>query len=140
MTFRLLLLAVAAMPLAACVPYPVHKTLQPAASVTVVDHERKPVQAAEVSLVANAYPYGHEKGRSVQLTGSDGLAQFPARREWRTEVIFIHGSEEFFWNWCVRKEGYVTFTTSHRSSKNFETELLVGFQLGQSTPCPKSFS
>ena len=125
--------------LAGCIPYPIHKTLQPEATVTVLTEARIPVAGAEVQLVANAYPYGREKSRARMNTGPDGLARFESRREWRTEWLMIHGAEVFFWNWCVRRGGYATFATSHRSASEFENELVVQLVSGQSTPCPVSF-
>src|SRR5437016_2693047 len=53
--FPLILVLTAGLP--ACVPFPVYKTLQPAAKITVLDDRRAPVEAATVMLMAGSYPY-----------------------------------------------------------------------------------
>lgn len=123
--------------IAGCVPYPVYKTLQPAAKATIRDDRGVPASGAVVTLVASAYPYGREKSRETRTTTDDGVATFQARREWRTEVLAIHGWEEYFWNWCVQKEGFETFSTTHGSAADFEVELVVILKAGQSKPCPQ---
>lgn len=119
-----------------CVPYPVYKTLQPAATATVRDQARQPLEKAEVTLISSAYPYGFEQHRQVRQTLADGTAAFDAMREMRVEVMALHGSQEFFWNWCVRKEGYATFVTHHRGATDFQASLLVQLEPGTSSPCP----
>lgn len=120
-----------------CVPYPVYKTLQPAAKATIRDDEGKPVPGASVTLVASAHPYGREKSRETQVTAGDGVAAFPLRREWRTEVLAVHGWEEYFWNWCARKEGFETFSTAHTSASAFTAEPVIVLKAGLSKPCPQ---
>ena len=120
-----------------CVPYPVYKTLQPAAKATIRDTQGMPVYGAAVTLVASAYPYGREKSRETKVTAESGVAEFSSRREWRTEVLAMHGWEEYFWNWCVQKEGFETFSTKHRSGSEFAVEPVVILQAGQSKPCPQ---
>jgi hypothetical protein len=132
----LLLLVVAGFA-SGCVPYPVYKTLQPAAKVTVQDDRGKPVPGAAVTLVASAHPYGREKSRETKETTADGVAAFQPRREWKTEVLAMHGWEEYFWNWCVQKEGYETFSTINRGAPEFQIEPIVVLKAGQSRPCPQ---
>ena len=138
--FRLRMTAafcVCTLALTACVPYPVYKTLQPAAQVMVNDSEGHPVPGASVTLIASAYPYGWEKTRETQLTDGAGIAHFEAHREWRAEVNFIHGSEQYFWNWCVRKDGFQTFTTTDGNADKFNPGLVAKLAVGESTPCPE---
>lgn len=123
----------------ACVPYPIYKTLQPSAQVTVLNQAGLPLSNAEATLISNAYPYGWEKSRLTKETRADGTAAFDSAREWRAEVLMIHGAEVFFWNWCIRKEGYVTHVTANGSSRAFQDDLVVRLEPGASTPCPKSF-
>ena len=126
----------AAFLVSACVPYPVYKTLQPEASITVLDAANQPVAGVEVTLVSKAYPYGREKGRVTKTTEANGVASFEAMREWRTEVLMIHGSEEFFWNWCIRKTGFATHVTSNRSASEFQRAVQVRLKPGVDSPCP----
>lgn len=128
--------AIAAMSLTACVPYPIYKTLQPAAQVTVLDEADHPLPQAEVTLIASAYPYGFEKTRETKNSASDGIANFASAREWRAESMMIHGAEAYFWNWCIRKDGYVTFLTDTRDGDKFTSKLIVHMKRGQSTACP----
>ena len=123
--------------LSGCVPYPVYKKLLPEATVKVVDGAGAAIAGARVELVSSAYPYGHEKSRDFQQTDARGEARFGVRREWRTESLMIHGGESYFWNWCVRREGYVTFFTSHTSARQFQDELVVRLVSGVSSPCPQ---
>jgi hypothetical protein len=131
------LVVVLAASLPACVPYPIYKTLRPTAKATVLDQTNRPIPGAEVTLISSSYPYGFVKDRVVQKTGSDGVARFSGGREWRVEAVMIHGAEVFFWNWCVRKDGNITYSTSHRSAELFDRDLLVWLRPGASRPCPK---
>jgi hypothetical protein len=124
--------------LSGCVPYPIYKTLQPSAKVTVVDHLGKPVSNATVTLIANTYPYGRERSRDTQTTTDEGLAAFSPRREWRTEVLAIHGSQEFYWNWCVQKEGFETLSTTYGGASQFQSEFTATLKPGPSKPCRAS--
>ena len=134
-----LTVALAVISLCGCVPYPVNKTLQPSAQVTVRDRLNQPLPAAEVTLISSAYPYGFEKSRQTKNTTVDGTAAFELVREWRAETLMIHGAEEYFCNWCVRKPGYVTYLTTHRSAQDFQRNLTVHLDQGDSAPCPKPF-
>jgi hypothetical protein len=125
--------------LSACVPFPVHKTLQPGAQVTVLNQLEHPVADAEATLIANAHPYASEKSRATQLTGANGVASFPALNEWRIESFMLHGGEIYYWNWCVRKEGYATFFTANNSSRQFDERLVVRLSPGETSPCPDRF-
>jgi hypothetical protein len=132
-----LIILLATVTLSGCAPYPIYKTLQPAAQITVLDHANQPLPMAQATLVSNAYPYGREKTRETKATRDDGSASFDAVREWRIETLMIHGAEVYFWNWCVRKEGYVTYLTGNGSSTIFKDKLVVRLEPGESTPCPK---
>ena len=126
----------AAFLVSACVPYPIYKTLQPEAGITVLDAADQPIAGAEVTLVSKAYPYGWERGRATKTTGANGVASFEAIREWRTEVLMIHGSEAFFWNWCIRKAGFATYVTYNRSASEFQRAGSVRLTPGVESGCP----
>lgn len=130
------LLAAACM--SGCAPYPIYKTLQPPAHITVLDGASQPLPKAEATLVSNAYPYGGEKGRQTKQTAANGTAAFDAVREWRVETLMIHGAEEYFWNWCVRKDGYATYFTGGGSAREFQENLVIRLERGDSSPCPKN--
>src|SRR5688572_2163580 len=115
--------------LAGCMP--VYKTLQPNSSVVVKDTEGHPVEAATVQLITTSNPYNLEKGRKVTITDKEGVAQFDAKREWRIETFMLHGSETFYWDWCVQKPGYETYATEEQRrgwwrSMDAEVELKPG--------------
>jgi len=101
--------------LAACVPIPVHKTLQPEASITVRDASGAPLPGATVQLITGAYPrapQGWERSRSTSTTDASGVARFEAVREWLVEVPgMVHGVTEYGWHWCVARPGYRTWRT-----------------------------
>jgi len=94
-----------------------------------------PISGAQVSLISNSYPYGHEKRRLVQTTKSTGILYFPRIKEWRTEALVIHGAEYFFWNWCISKDGYLTHVTSWRSGEDFRKKYEVTLREGSSEKC-----
>lgn len=122
--------------LSGCVPYPVYKTLRPAATATVVSASGEPVEGATVTLLAQAYPYRREKSRLTVRTGVDGVARFPRLKEWRTESLAIHGAEVFFWNWCVQYEGHVTVATNLRDGDAFDRDARFVLTTGTPTECP----
>ena len=51
------------------------------------------------------------------------------------EALFIHGAEEFFWNWCIEKPGYQTVKTSWSNAGDFVEALRVMLRPGEATPC-----
>ena len=127
---------IAAVSLPGCVPDPVYKTLQPAAKVTVRGQGNLPLANAQATLIARASPTPFEQRRETKMTLPDGTARFDAVRELRVEMTALHGWEEFYWNWCIRKEGYVTYQTHQGGAGKFEKELTVQLEPGQSRPCP----
>ena len=116
------------------IPYPIYKTLQPEASVLVVDKKGKQIAGAQVTLIAKAHPSPFEQGRETKISDTQGVARFDRRQEWKTEVIFIHGSLEYYWNWCITHKGYTSFE-SGRGGEKFEPNMTVRLQPGTSTPC-----
>lgn len=131
----LLVIALAALS-SACVP--VYKTLQPSAEVQVRDEQGQALNDAQVTLISSAYPYGREQFRTEATTRGDGTATFYKVKDFRVEVMMLHGSQEFFWNWCVTKAGYQTYRTEYRNSDAFEPQLQVTLASGESTACPVS--
>mgnify|MGYP001952186315 FL=1 len=127
--------AASALMLSGCIPYPTHKTLQPAATITVLDEASQPISDARVVLIAGAYPYGFDRFREEARTSADGRARFEARHEWRVEVLAIHGSEVFFWNWCVEKPGYETYETQDRNADKFDDNAAIHLKAGESRSC-----
>jgi len=117
--------------------YPIYKQLQRDSSATVLDEKGAPLVGAEVSLISSTYPYGFESNRCILVTDASGLAQFEGKREWRWEAFFIHGAQEFFWNWCVEKEGYQTHQTAWTNAGAFVEEVTVSLTPGDSTPCAR---
>ena len=116
------------------IPYPIYKTLQPEASVQVLDQKGQPISGAQVTLIAKAHPAPFEQSRETKISDTQGVARFERRQEWKTEVIFIHGSLAYYWNWCIAHRGYATFE-SGRSGVEFEPDLTVRLQPGTSTTC-----
>lgn len=125
--------------LSGCVPYPIYKTLQPAASATVIDLDSKPIEAAQVTLITNSAPSGREPSRETQPTNRTGIAVFSARREWRVEVMALHGWQDYFWAWCVEKPGFLTFSSSNSGAPRFVVNPVVRLMPGESTPCPGDY-
>ena len=121
--------------LGGCVPYPVYKTLQPELEIKVIDDQQNPLHGAKVNLISNSYPYGWERNRETKMTNKIGVAAFQKRSEWRLESLIIHGAEIFFWNWCVEKEGFVTYETHNRDSDIPESRVRVMLVPGLSEEC-----
>lgn len=130
----------AAILVSGCVAYPVYKKLQPAATATIRDVQGTPIMWATVTLVSSSYPYRREKSRDTAASDADGMASFAARYEWRTELLAMHGWEEYFWNWCVQKEGFETFSTTYTGAAEFEAQAIVTLKTGSSKPCPHGYS
>ena len=122
-----------------CVPYPVYKTLQPESEVVVRSEAGEPVQGASVHLIANSYPYGWERSRTVKTTDGSGAVRFSKEAEWRIEAIALHGAQIFVWNWCVCKPGFETQVTAYQSGREFVRNLEVTLRKGEETPCPEPF-
>lgn len=66
-----------------------------------------------------------------------GIARFGGRREWQVDSLMVlHGRKFYFWNWCVRKEGYATFATGNKSGDEFVANPIITLRDGRSRPCP----
>ncbi|WP_106374289.1 hypothetical protein [Vreelandella songnenensis] len=126
--------------LSGCVVYPINKTLQPEAEILVTDAEGKPLQGAWVTLISSSYPYGFEQMRTGDQTNDRGEASFQSIKEWRTESLMLHGSNVFFWNWCVVKPAFETHTTMWSSDQDFQPQYNVILTPGESTPCPEEMN
>jgi hypothetical protein len=133
---RFLLVLTLAGCLVGFVPFPVYKTLQPSAQITVLDEVNHPVPEAKVLLIANSNPYGREKTRETKVTNEHGMAAFEARHEWRMESFMMHGMEFFFWNWCVQKSGYTTYRSRMGSGGDFDPQPTIRLSPGASSECP----
>ncbi|MGE8685646.1 MAG: carboxypeptidase regulatory-like domain-containing protein [Achromobacter sp.] len=116
-------------------PYPVYKTMQPDARITVLGPDSQPVADTRVVLISSSYPYGRERFRHETRSGSDGVATFQAIREWRVESMMLHGSQVYFWNWCVEKEGYETYETRNREAADFDDKARIQLRAGESRSC-----
>ncbi|MCF6349387.1 MAG: hypothetical protein L3J20_14025 [Flavobacteriaceae bacterium] len=117
--------------------YPIHKTIQLKSEMMVVDKEGKPVKDAKVYLISSANPHNREKSRNMIKTDSTGVAKFDKIKEWRIEFLMIHGADSYFWNWCVKKEGYKTHTDIIKNK--FEKKKRFILIKGKSEDCPKNF-
>ena len=124
----------AAVTLSGCVPYPAYKLVQPEASATILDEQHRPVPDARVVLVIRAHVSVLDD-RSELRTGDDGKASFEARHEWQAESLMIHGRKFYYWNWCVEKPGYETFSTSYNSAEDFDAHPGVHLKPGVSRSC-----
>lgn len=118
-----------------CVPYPVYKTMQPDARATVLDEKSHPLADARVVLISSTFPYGREQFRNETRSAADGGATFEALREWRAESMVIHGSQVYFWNWCVEKAGYETYMTLDRDAAYFKDKPQITLRPGESHSC-----
>ena len=116
--------------LGGCVPYPVYKTLQPELEITVVDDQNEPIQGAIVALISSSSPYGWEKGREVQTTDRKGVVKFLKRSEWRIEALMLHGVEIFYWKWCIKMKGFVTYEVQGIGSKIPRSKILIDLEAG----------
>lgn len=116
--------------LSACVPYPAYRTIQPDAELQVVDESGRPLAGASVTLIARARPTPIEQSRETRLTNANGIAHFSSRQRWQTELLFLHGRLDYYWQWCVTAPGRATQLAF------FVTPLQVQLQLGTPEPCP----
>jgi len=105
---RVALLAACTSLASACVPYPVYKTLQPEVDAKVVDAAGAPVAQARVTLVARAHPALGVLSAPVAVADAQGAVHFDAMREWRVEVMALHGALDYYWSLCAAAPGYRT--------------------------------
>ena len=105
---RVALLAACTSLASACVPYPVYKTLQPEVDAKVVDAAGAPVAQARVTLVVRAHPAPGVLSAPVAVADAQGAVHFDAVREWRVEVMALHGALDYYWSLCAAAPGYRT--------------------------------
>lgn len=127
---RLLLLALMALSLSACVPYPAYRTTQPDAELQVLDEQGSPLAGASVTLIGRAHPTPFEQSRETQLTDAQGIARFASRHQWQTETLFLHGRLFYYWEWCITAPGRRTYLAP------FQSPMKIRLQSGASEPCP----
>ena len=127
---------VAAVTLSGCVPYPAYKLVQPEASATILDEAHRPMSDARVVLVIRAHP-GLLDDHVEKQTDDDGKASFEARHEWQTESLMIHGRHFYYWNWCMEKPGYETFSTVYHNADDFDARPVVSLKPGVSLSCDR---
>ena len=118
-----------------CIPYPVHKQLQPESTAVILDKNDSPVDGAQVSLIASSWPSGSETGWELKFTDDQGVVKFDARHEWRVERLMLHSAEIFFWNWCVYKPGYETYQTTYRNAADWQDIFTVNLTPGVESEC-----
>ncbi|MBT9313648.1 hypothetical protein [Leptothoe kymatousa] len=118
-----------------CIPYPIEKKLQPETKATILDEKNKPVEGAQVSLIASSYPNGIAQGYELKFTNNEGLVQFDSKYQWRIELLRLNGAEIFFWNWCVYKTGYETYMTTYRSADDWQDAFTVRLKPGATSEC-----
>lgn len=117
--------------LSACVPYPVYRTTQPEAQLQVLDERGLPLAGASVTLIGHAHPTPVEQSRETRLTDADGIARFASRHEWQSEVLFLHGRLDYYWEWCVTAPGSVTLLAPYQAQPQ-----VVQLRPGVAEPCP----
>lgn len=124
--------------LAGCVPYPIHKTLQPAARLQVLDDRGQPLADAEVMLITSQRFSRDELVRQRGRSDAQGRVAFARMAEWRIETSMLHGSADYLWRWCVRHPGFITWQ-SLPEGERFNREQRVRLLPGVPRPCPPSF-
>ena len=117
--------------LTGCLPYPAYRTLQPASQLTVLDRHGQPIAGAEVSLITTTSPANIPDKYQTMISDAQGVTMFESKNEWRIEVLAIHGSQAFYWRWCVQKPDYATYF----GTGEFVSLTTVQLLEGQSTPC-----
>ena len=134
-TLRLLVILLAAITLAGCI-YPVHKTLQPAATARVLDAAQQPAGDATVTLIASSLlPVPREVFRtSVPAYG--GKAAFRAIKDWRIEMLTIGGMQTYQWTWCVTSPDHETLVSGPLRHDQFDDKPLFVLTRGEPSPCP----
>lgn len=124
-----------ALTLAGCI-YPVHKTLQPAATVRVVDAGQQAVSGATVTLISSSLlPVPREILRS-SVPAWSGKAEFHAIKDWRIEMLAIGGMQFYQWTWCVTGPGHETLVSGPFRQRQFEDEPQFVLAPGEPSPCP----
>lgn len=118
--------------------YPVHKTLQPAATVRVVDAAQRPATNATVTLISSSVlPLPFEIQRT-SVPALRGQAEFHAIKDWRIEALTIGGMQFYQWTWCVTAPGHETLVSGPFRRGQFDDEPRFVLTPGTPSPCPTS--
>jgi len=134
---KYLILSASALLFTGCI-YPIYKTLQPQAMVEVVDENKVAIKNVNVHLqTRECLPC--KNSEQVKLSNERGIVHFDSQREWRKEILIIHGSTSFTWSWCVEKEGYKTILTSEAQSDKFESHRTFILEKGNTLPCDSPY-
>jgi hypothetical protein len=115
--------------------FPVHRTIRPNASLTVLDDTRRPIAGARVILITSRYPYGRVFLRDTVMSDSVGVARFTSRKDWEAEVLMIHGAWVYFWHWCVETPGRSTYDSRRIGGFRFKNVKEVTMPAGDAAGC-----
>jgi len=119
--------------LSGCVP--MYKTMQPESEVIVFDENGMPIEDASAYLIRYSNPYRVFIDKEVALTDKNGVAKFNEINEWARVLLLPHGNPAYFWNWCIRKKGYVTQISNYQLTQQFKTHMRFLLPKGASQLC-----
>ena len=117
--------------------YPVHRTVQPATTVKVVDKENRAIAEANVNLIT------HESPPSVvtvkkRKTDALGMVKFESIKKWGTDMLVMHGQKlPNSWTLCVKKNNYTT-QYIYMNQDNPQHKKVTLLQ-GDSTECSDNY-
>jgi hypothetical protein len=128
-----LILPLSVIALTACMP--VRITRSPEVNVIVMDVDDKPIESASVSLIIRAYPYGRYIDHLSFVTDKNGEVSFDKDNEWVIQLLVMHGMISYFWDLCVKKDGYSAKLVEHRSKKELSNSVNVVLTGGSGSDC-----
>ena len=103
------------------------------------DTNLRPIQSVSISLIPKAYPSGGEKSRETKLSDGDGRVIFQEQHERCTEVLMIHGWEEYFWRLCIQKSGFQSQLADLKADALSNGKIVINLTAGQSISCESSW-
>jgi hypothetical protein len=120
--------------IAACVPYPVYKTLKPEANFLVLDANKKPIEGAKIVLNTRARPTPINEF-DIQYTNAKGMTNFASKKELKVENTGQHGALDYFWNLCIEKTGFKTVHKEIENASELSGPQVVNLVPGKSESC-----
>jgi hypothetical protein len=130
MLFLMLLVA----NVAACVPYPIYKTLKPEARFLVQDTNTKRIEGVQIVLNMHARPTPIDQF-DMQYTDSNGMSQFVGKKELQIEHTGMHGSVHYYWIFCFEKSGFKTVEKQIVDASELSSLQVISMVPGKTESC-----
>ena len=100
----LLALSIVTLTLSGCAP--MYRRVRPDIEFHLRDNKGAPVKNATAVITTRANPHDRLRNQESFISIENGVISIDSRRRWELVNFMPHGSDLYFWPWCVQAPGY----------------------------------